>query len=287
MNEIQKNVGKTSLLCLVLYLLWLGISEWTEPIRSKVELHAKAMTNQDRTLFSPLTNLEFEQCIKTLEDVSGNDREVGMDEFIQFLKMYSGPEMSFEDFQDLPSTFVLIFYTAACSFGDGCDTEEEPTISLGNLEDAGADGVLYMFCQSVKTVSALQLSMRFQFQIRHVGDDETSIEEILVDSDGIGVIQALEEITEEALLERFGCGEDSWTRARKTLQSERNLALFEEGRLVSAISHAQRRRQLEPFSSNQFGSIAKACDYDVKALVQAIRPFGESTVVSFPRTSFY
>jgi hypothetical protein len=297
MNESQKSVGKTLWRCLVpvpLLLLAGGLCDWavhdnsfSVTPRGRGEFTRGATTAQNRRLLSPVTNQEFEQCIETLEKLSGNDEKVGMDEYIMFLEMYSGRELSLEDFQDLPAPFVLIFYTAACSFGDVCDSEEEPTISLSNLEDAGAEGVLYMFCQSVKTVSAVQLTMKFQLQIRHVGNDETSIEEILMDSERTEVIQALEDVTEKVLLHRFGCRVDSRRRTLKNIQSARDLVQNAKGRLATVMTHAQRPRQLEPFDLYQYRPSSDICDYNIKALVQTIRPLGESTKVSFPRKLFY
>jgi hypothetical protein len=292
MNEIQKCLSKTSLCCLVLLLLLVQLYDWTEHFNS---LSIQSWGNGDVTtgatktpiqrLLSSLTNQEFEECIETLEQVSGNDDKVGMDEFIVFLEMYSGRDLSVEDFQDLPTPFVLIFYTAACSFGDACDSEEEPTISLGNLEDAGAVGVMYMFCQSVKTVSAVQLSMNFQFQIRHVGDDETSIKQFLTGSEGSELIQALEDITEEVLMHQFGCGVDSRSRTLKNWRSAHYLAQYGEGRRTTAMVNAQKHRQSEAFDLqlDQFGFSEDVCDYTVSTLVQTIRPSGESTLNLIPQ----
>jgi hypothetical protein len=226
----------------------------------------------DRTLFSPVTDQEFEQCIETLEIVSGSDSKVGMDEFILFLEMYSGRKLSFEDFQELPTPYVLIFYTAACSFGDGCgNSEQEPAISLGDLEDAGAGGVLYMFCQSVKNVSAVQITLNFQFQIRHAGDDNSiGVQEILSGSEGSEIITSLQDITEEVLLDRFGCLESSGRNLMESL-GKRPPVIFRTSRQV--------HRHLELFDQEIYDMSVDVCDYKVHAVIQTILPSGKQTAM--------
>jgi len=162
------------------------------------------IASPQRLLLNSLSDEDFNNCIQTLELVARDNEKVGKDEFILFLELYSDRTLEFEDFKDIPTAFVLIFYTAACSFGGGCRTEEETTISLKHV--GGAQGVLHMFCQSVKEVATVQISFDFQFQVRYIGEDNYSaIELIPSGSEGDKIRATLEQITEEVLLDTFGC----------------------------------------------------------------------------------
>jgi hypothetical protein len=229
-----------------------------------------------RNLFSPITDQEFDQCIDQLEIVAGTDRRVGMEEFILFLELYSGRSLAFEDFQDLPTPLILIFFTAACSFGDGCDSENETSFSLDNLQNSGALGVLYTFCQSVKDVNAIQLVVGFEFQIRHIGV-ESSLSETISSSDGASVIVALQQIIERVLLERFGCISSSQRFLGETWKAE-----LEEAKRDKARQDIFSLRGLDPHSEQSDGAGHKRstlsglpCDYKVHANIKAITPTGK------------
>lgn len=223
-------------------------------------------TIDDRTLFSPVTDEEFEQCLQILEMVSDSNGEVGMDEFILFLELYSGRELFFDDFQDLPTPYVLIFYAAACSVGGGCGDLEE-TLSLGQLEEAGAGGVLYMLCQSVKNVSAVQLSMNYQFQVRHVGED--NIYNVMSGLDGSSIIMALQDVSEKVLMEYFGCFDSS---SRALLESRSGTR--ERREAILDYRNEVLHRNLEPadHSTLNIRASSNICDYRANAVIKTVTP---------------
>ena len=228
---------------------------------------------------------DYEYCLSTLEMVasssSSSKHKIDMDGFIQFLNIVSGGSTSYEDFEELPSSFVLIYYTAACSFGDGCDSEEEATISLQQIIDVdNAEGVLHMFCQSVKdNLAAVETSINFQFQIRYVGGGEENnnvgMEQILAGTQGDEIKQSLEEMTRDVLLDGFGCTAD---------QIQRNLLLRGRDKddtnntnlpIGETINHDSNSLQNQNHRKVQDDGSQVYCDYNVRVEMKNIIPSGE------------
>lgn len=165
---------------------------------------------------------ELDFCISSLESVSV-DGQVGEEEFIIFLENFSRQPLYFDQFHELPLQLVLVFYTAACTGGRNCSTEK-PKISLG---DAGSSkAFLYVFCKSVKEVALVQISFKFQYQIRLEASQEgdfistTSSGNAQTGTDG-ELIRHLEQATELVLLNDLGCLEEE-LGSRRTLRDTRS-----------------------------------------------------------------
>lgn len=239
-------------------------------------------TTTARKLFSPITDQEFDQCIEQIELVAGNDKEVGMDEYILFLELYSGRSLFFEDFQDLPTPLILIFFTAACSFGDGCDSENEPSISLEDVQGSGANGVLYTFCQSVKDVNAIQLVLNFEFQIRHLGEEFT-VNEVLAGNNGGAVVAALQQIIQRILLEQFGCITGSERSLEASFLGEMEKAKRDEGRQdIFSLRGSHPNQKQSVGSVRNVSNLSEIpCDYQVYANIKTITPTGKQVLEVF------
>jgi hypothetical protein len=243
--------------------------------------HHEDQTNRDLSATTSLSDEDFEYCITTLEMVaSSNNNKVDMAGFIQFLNIVSGGSTSYKDFEELPTSFVLIYYTAACSFGDGCDSEEEATISLQQIINVdNAEGVLHMFCRSVKDLNTVQSSINFQFQIRYVGGGEENnigMEQILAGAQGGEIKQSLAEVTRDVLLDGFGCSTDQIQRnllSRGRNNDDNNVSNLQKGERnynkSNALQHQDRRKVQDDEDSQP------SCDYNIRVEIKNIVPSGK------------
>jgi hypothetical protein len=229
-------------------------------------------------LLSSITERDLNHCINALEDVA-KDGVVGMNEFILFLEDFSGRALAFNNFEDIPSSLVMIYYTAACFLNDhDCDTddEEEPKMYIDDMIK-NAPGVLTIFCQSVKDVGAIQISLHFQFQIQY--NDDGSDQEILSEYTSTGIRRNLELATEESLLNRLGCTSNDEVRRRVT----ENLSTMLVDESLNRVMKHQNERQVEQLGVevSVVLNTSASCDYNVHTRISNLIESGTITSALF------
>jgi hypothetical protein len=184
--------------------LCLRICNSSEPsIDSQRDLSSRQLETESETrIVSTITQQELDRCTASLEEVA-EDGAVGRDEFITFLEDFSGRSLVFQDFLELPLSLILIFYTAACSSGRDC-VNQEPVVSVEHV--GVSQGLLAVFCTSVRDVVVVQINFRFQYQIRY--QNGTTLDQLLQGS----LKEDVEQATELVLLNHFGCDPNSSQR---------------------------------------------------------------------------
>lgn len=231
-------------------------------------------------VISAITEQELDHCVASLEAVATN-RLIGQEEFIIFLEDFSGRSLAFERFDDLPLSLVLIFYTAACSAGRDCDIDD-PRVSLEHV--GVSQGLLNVFCTSVKDVAVVQIDYKFQYSmIRFEGGEST--EQLIGEDDGIYTNEKLEAATQLVLLDHFGCDLGSQRRMRESLiieepkkHAEGGLKVPKSQTLRSGVSKPDRpsgRRRLDNAIRIMQQIKLPQCDFRVQARILSIFDFGE------------
>jgi hypothetical protein len=250
------------------------------------EQHANMLGQDNPSLrglrvVSAITEQELDHCVASLEAVATN-RLIGQEEFIIFLEDFSGRSLAFERFDDLPLSLVLIFYTAACSAGRDCDIDD-PRVSLKHV--GASQGLLVVFCTSVKDVAVVQIDYKFQYMIRFEGGESTE-QLIEGEDDGIYTKKKLEVATQLVLLDNFGCDLGSQRRMRESLtiealkkHTEGGLQVPKNQVVLSGVSKPDRpsggRRRLDNAMRIMQQIGLPQCDFRVQARILSIFDFGE------------
>lgn len=150
----------------------------------------------DSAPYKTISDEDLDHCLEQMEEVSKNG-QVGPVEYVTFLEDISGESLLFEEFDDLPLSLIMVFYTAACVPGRSCDSDE-PGVALES-EANPREGILSVFCAHVADVAVLQIQFKFQYQVSYPA--EYTLEQALSDVE----LGKLEDATELALFEHFGC----------------------------------------------------------------------------------
>lgn len=93
-----------------------------------------------------MENVEaYEKCFSLLNEVAEDD-VVTRAGYVDFLGVLTNGDLAYDDFEELPDLYTLIFYSTTCTSGQDC-VHENPTISL-NPEGVSV-GSLQFFCRQV------------------------------------------------------------------------------------------------------------------------------------------
>jgi hypothetical protein len=187
---------------------------------SRTRLEEKASPGLRGLSKTSINQEELDFCIANLE-FAAIDGQVSEEEFILFLENFSQQPLYFDEFHELPLQLVLVFYTAACTGGRNCSTEE-PKISLENVGVSKA--FLHIFCSSVREVALIQINFKFQYQIRLAShQDHFFVTENGNSQHGEGegeLIRHLEHASELVLLKELGCVGESGLGFSRTLRGQ-------------------------------------------------------------------
>lgn len=197
------------------------------------------------------------KCYRTLDEVS-NTGTLNQEQYVEFLKVMTDGRLSINNFQDLAPTYVMVFYTAACTEEDDCVGDNVPEIDIGTTEDPVED--LQLFCKHVLKNTESVAPAAFEYSIRY--DPSTLQEDALAN--------CLAEATVNILLERL----------TTCLSEDGGRRLVESNFVASVVQHTlanykreQHARSLQALGSASSGDID--CDYSIDVTVDRITDSGE------------
>ncbi|CAB9507263.1 expressed unknown protein [Seminavis robusta] len=211
----EKNVSSTTS----------GITNTTVVGNEDYNLHA---SNRPQDLF-------VDQCLTLLEGYS-LDGQMDRTSYVQFLMTLSHNSLHAKNFQDLPLFLSMIFFSASCTSGEDCVTQE-PAILVhprGSPENQLND----LLCLQLMRFPFLEIALPFQFLIRVANG--VSASEVLSVNETNQIVTTLELALDQVLLQGFNCS-------------------FSEDQPPRRVKPDPKRRQPQPHN---------ACDYAVEVAVE-------------------
>jgi hypothetical protein len=109
----------------------------------------------------------YEKCDDLLLRVSGDDDLVDESEYLDFLALVTGGEISAPTFDDLEGVFASIFLQAACTEGSSCDGETGSIFLEGTYV---SNPIIFLFCTRVLQEVTTTTSLTFGYTIRYDTD---------------------------------------------------------------------------------------------------------------------
>jgi hypothetical protein len=220
-----------------------------------------------------------EACLDTLRSVS-DDGEVDAIQFLLFLDVLSGGNLTFDYFHEVPLNVRVVFYAAACSGGRDC-TSGLAAISLDPSEHSSI--FLKAFCMQMAEIINEPDYLKFSFRYILHYENSLTPEEILVGADGNEIVSNLETATERVVRNALACPEaPKGTPGFEKRRSSDDLQIYpfhDDGSRLLQKLHMENTQK----SSFREAPIAKAvglrqlqeCEYTVEANVDELFAYSE------------
>lgn len=151
-------------------------------------------------------NLFLEQCLILMES-HAEDGRLNKQQYIKFLQEISNDTLNTSDFTDLPLFLAMIFFSASCSSGEDC-VSQEPAITIHHPQ-AAENGMNVVLCRQLMRFPFMEVLLPFQFLVRL--DSGLSASELMMvseseESDQVaGILPNLEGALDQVLLRGFNC----------------------------------------------------------------------------------
>lgn len=161
-------------------------------------------------------NLFVQQCMELLESHADQDKQLNRAQYVSFLQDISNDSLEVDDFTDLPLFLAMIFFSASCSNGEDCVSNEAAmSITPVGTRENQMNQVL---CRQLMRFPFMEILLPFQFLIRvnsglsaaelmllgsEEGDDREADQE--EDLAATRIVPNLEGALDQVLLQGFNC----------------------------------------------------------------------------------
>lgn len=176
-------------------------------------------------------SLFVEQCLNLMDSHANRDK-LNRQSYVSFLQEISNDALTTRNFADLPLFLSMIFFSASCSNGEDC-VSEEPAITI---HPAGSpeNQMNLVLCHQLMRFPFMEVLLPFQFLIRL--NSGLSASDLMVVSEEVSapeeeddiarLVPSLEGALDQALLQGFNCsyvpGEPVSQRATRMSPRERS-----------------------------------------------------------------
>jgi hypothetical protein len=142
-----------------------------------------------------------DECLAILESNADGNRRINRQGYVDSLSQISKSSLQPKSFSDLPLFLSMIFFSASCTSGEDCVTQE-PEITL-HSRDNPENQLNRVLCLQLMRFPFLEVVVPFQFLMRSSSGLTAST--ILSDNENDPIVPTLEVALDQVLLRGFNC----------------------------------------------------------------------------------